>query len=750
MSPSSAEQAFPKGPMTLIATTTMGLEQLVTRELRQLGIPARSAADETGRIFFSGSWRELIRANLWLRTAGRVLIELARFDLRDDFAPLFDAIDAVPWEEWMPQNAAITVEARSVHSTITSVPALQRVVKKGIVNRLTRHWHLSRLAEDGPAYTVELAVRGDRAVLTLDTSGAGLHRRGYRKINAPSPLRETLASALVQLSVWRPGRPLIDPFCASGTIPIEAAMLGRNIAPGLKRTFAAEHWPISPKTLWEEQRAKAREVILPPLAAKLIGCDIDAGLLRTARFHAQNAGVADDIVFRQADFRDLTDSRPYGCVIGNPPYGDRVGEREEFRPLYESIPGVLAKLPTWSHYLITSWNDFESIIGQKADRRRKLYNGRIECTYFQFLGPRPPKGFFDADSPQGENSQEEDTLHQSQEQNTEPPEAVFTGLTERDTRQIDQFARCLSNRAKHLSRYPKRGITSYRVYDRDFPEVPLAIDLFEGQWLHLAEYERPDQRSAAAHRLWLDALVQRAGEILGISPENCFIKRRTRQKGKSQYEKLSSAGTLAEVHENGLTFLCNMSDYLDVGLFLDHRITRSMVSRMAGGKRFLNLFCYTGSFTCAAAAGGAARTVSVDLSSTYLDWAEKNMAKNGFGTADQRRRHRFIREDAIEYLSRCRETFDLCVCDPPTYSNSKKLSEDWDVQKRHAELLTLLAERMAPGGTVFFSNNFRRFKLDSEALEPFYTIRDISAQTVPEEYRNKRIHSCWRLMRRGE
>ncbi|MBR3219490.1 MAG: class I SAM-dependent methyltransferase [Thermoguttaceae bacterium] len=278
----------------------------------------------------------------------------------------------------------------------------------------------------------------------------------------------------------------------------------------------------------------------------------------------------------------------------------------------------------------------------------------------------------------------------------------------------------------------------------------MAIDLFEGQWLHLAEYERPDQRSAAAHRLWLDALVQRAGEILGISPENCFIKRRTRQKGKSQYEKLSSAGTLAEVHENGLTFLCNMSDYLDVGLFLDHRITRSMVSRMAGGKRFLNLFCYTGSFTCAAAAGGAARTVSVDLSSTYLDWAEKNMAKNGFGTADQRRRHRFIRDDAIEYLSRCRETFDLCVCDPPTYSNSKKLSEDWDVQKRHAELLTLLAERMAPGGTVFFSNNFRRFKLDCEALEPFYTIRDISAQTVPEEYRNKRIHSCWRLMRRGE
>ncbi|MBQ3332685.1 MAG: bifunctional 23S rRNA (guanine(2069)-N(7))-methyltransferase RlmK/23S rRNA (guanine(2445)-N(2))-methyltransferase RlmL, partial [Thermoguttaceae bacterium] len=253
-------------------------------------------------------------------------------------------------------------------------------------------------------------------------------------MNAPSPLRETLASALVQLSVWRPGRALIDPFCASGTIVIEAAMLGRNIAPGLKRTFAAENWPISPKTLWEEQRAKAREAILPPLSTKLIGCDIDAGLLRTARFHAQNAGVADDIVFRQADFRDLTDSRPYGCVIGNPPYGDRVGEREEFRPLYESIPGVLAKLPTWSHYLITSWNDFESIIGQKADRRRKLYNGRIECTYFQFLGPRPPKGFFDAGSG-GETPQEEALPRQSQGQNPEPPEAAtaaFTGLSERD------------------------------------------------------------------------------------------------------------------------------------------------------------------------------------------------------------------------------------------------------------------------------------------------------------------------------
>lgn len=768
------------GELKMIATTTMGLESVVVRELTDLGMNARSSADETGRVLFSGSPADMVRANLWLRSAGKVLIELARFDVSNDFDVIFDAVGAIRWEDWMPSNAAILAEARSVKSTITSLPALQRTVKKAIVRRLCGAYRLERLPEDGAAYTVELSIHRDRAVLTLDTTGRGLHRRGYRRMNVAVPLRETFAAALVQLSVWKPNRPLIDPFCASGTIPIEAALIGRHIAPGLNRSFAAEQWPGFPASLWREERQRAQSAILPPLGVKIIGSDIDAESLRLAEYHAKLAGVADDILFRQADFRDLSDARPFGCVIGNPPYGDRVGEREEFRALYESIPGVLAKLPTWSHYLITSWNDFETLIGRKADRRRKLYNSRIECTYFQFLGPKPPKDFSfvpDVESTTAANpapAASDSTTPESAASDSTilPPSApetlirpftpAFEGLDAQDRRQIDEFGRCLTNRAKHLSRYPKRGITSYRLYDRDFPEVPLAVDLFEGKWLHLAEYERPDERSAARHRLWLDALADKAGEILSIAPENRFLKRRRRQRGESQYEKLDESGRFIEAREGDLIFRCNMTDYLDVGLFLDHRITRSMVRREGASKRFLNLFCYTGSFTVAAAAGGAVETVSVDLSPTYLDWARENMERNRLADAE---RHRFVKADALTFLERippagiggarnesaknfgvARSDFDLCVCDPPTFSNSKSLGADWDVQRRHVELLRLLATRMKPGGTVYFSNNFRRFKFDAESLTDLYTLRDISRQTVPEEYRDKKIHRCWRLI----
>ena len=819
--------------LNLCATTTMGLESVVARELKQLGFTPRSSADETGRVAFSGTPADAIRANLWLRSAGKVLVELARFDVSSDFDTIFDAVGAIRWEDWMPSNAAIVAEARSVKSTITSLPAIQRTVKKGIVNRLMKVYRLERLPEDGAAYTVELAIHRDRAVLTLDTTGRGLHRRGYRRMNVAVPLRETFAAALVQLSVWNRDRPLIDPFCASGTIPIEAALLGRNIAPGLNRSFAAEGWPLFPAALWRQERQRAQSAILPPLPVKIIGSDIDAESLRMAEYHAKLAGVTDDIIFRQADFSDLADERLYGCVIGNPPYGDRVGEREEFRALYESIPGVLAKLPTWSHYIITSWNDFESLIGRKADRRRKLYNSRIECTYFQFLGPRPPKNFSAQKTDDtGDFRSEHDlpptdaqmtpqnvpTPSQNAESNSALPtetafRPAFEGLDAMDRRQIDEFGRCLANRAKHLARYPKRGITSYRLYDRDFPEAPLAVDLFEGQWLHLAEYERPDERSAARHRLWLDALVERAGEILSIAPENRFLKRRRRQRGESQYEKLAESGRFIEACEGDLRYRCNMTDYLDVGLFLDHRITRQMVRKQAAGKRFLNLFCYTGSFTVAAAAGNAQETVSVDLSPTYLDWAEENMALNRFlppthsffqsiprlpsengdrvgRTTEELKwdrfndttRHRFVKADVMTFLERipaaerlgelsagaasgaerlarkiseknfgvARSDFDLCVCDPPTFSNSKSLGADWDVQRRHVELLRLLATRMKPQGVVYFSNNFRRFKFDEESLTDLYTIRDISRQTVPEEYRDRKIHRCWRLIRREE
>ncbi|MBR6481235.1 MAG: class I SAM-dependent methyltransferase, partial [Thermoguttaceae bacterium] len=468
------------------------------------------------------------------------------------------------------------------------------------------------------------------------------------------------------------------------------------------------------------------------------------------------------IDFEPGDFHDVSDPREYGCVITNPPYGERLGEKEALRPLYESIPAVLSRMPTWSHYIYTAWTDFETVIGQEATRRRKIYNGRIECAYFQFLGPKPPRGAdaepenagqkpadpappdpetdgLNPDSPASEPSRDSETAA--------GPKPVFAGLDDYAAYQEREFRRCLANRARHLRNYPKRGITCYRLYERDFPEVPLVIDIYEGEYLHIAEFDRPDGRTPGVHRLWLDRMTAAAAETLGITRENVFLKRRSRQKGKSQYEKLGERGRFITAHEGGLAFRCNMTDYLDTGLFLDHRLMRGMVRGQAAGKRFLNLFCYTGSFTCYAADGGAASSVSVDLSPRYLEWAEANLEMNGLAGD-----HRFIRADVMKFLADpglygVTGPFDLCVCDPPTFSNSKSAETDWDVRRRHAELLRLLAGLIAPGGVVYFSNNFRHFRLDEESLADLYKIREITYRTVPEEFRNKHIHNSWRMIR---
>lgn len=322
---------------------------------------------------------------------------------------------------------------------------------------------------------------------------------------------------------------------------------------------------------------------------------------------------------------------------------------------------------------------------------------------------------------------------------------VFGGVTDHDRDTAEMFRNRLTKRAHHLRRWPKRGVTCYRLYDRDIPEVPLAVDVYEGR-LHIAEYERPDDRSPARHADWLDLIVRTAVEAMDIPPGDVFLKRRSRQRGSDQYEKFDEAGRSFVVTEGGLKFRVNLSDYLDTGLFLDHRITRSLVRDESAGKRMLNLFAYTGAFSVYAAAGGARATTSVDLSNTYLDWARDNMGLNGF-SGDE---HRFVRSDASGFLLDHRPGghWDLAVVDPPTFSNSKMTESDWDVQDRHADLLTALAERMSPGGVIYFSTNFRRFKLDEPALASAgLAVREITSRTIPEDFRNKRIHRCWRMTR---
>ena len=734
----------------------MGLEAVVSRELKALGYENRIVG--LGRVAFEADEPAICRANLWLRASGRVLLRMGTFPAAD-FGPLFDCTYALPWERWITPDGAFPVKGRSLKSQLSSVPACQKIVKKAIVEKLMAAHHVGQLNETGSTYQVEVSILNDEATLTIDTSGSGLHKRGYRPLTGKAPLRETLAAGLVLLSFWNPDRPLVDPFCGTGTIPIEAALIGRNMAPGMNRVFAAEDWPTLEMSLWEVAREEARDLARPDLPERIIGTDMDEESLGMARFHAERAGVAAEIHFQRRDFRALLSKRPYGCVVTNPPYAERMGTSSEVGELYRAMPEVLRRLKTWSHFILTAYPNFEGLIGQEADRRRKLFNSRIECTYYQFHGPRPPAGApvdrkadgppivqRPADSIQDEADSGQNEAHLAIEARSAGGSVVqaFGGLSQKARQQAEIFRNRLVNRARHLRRWPaRRGITCYRLYDRDVPEVPLAVDRYE-DCLHIAEYDRPHDRTPAEHADWLDLMVRTAGQVMEVDPRRIFLKRRVRQRGARQYERYAEEKRVFDVSEGGLKFQVNMSDYVDTGLFLDHRITRSMVGEAARGKRFLNLFGYTGAFTVYAAAGGAQSTVTVDLSNTYLEWAKRNMWLNDLAGPS----HRFVSSDGMSFLADLPDVpcYDLAVVDPPTFSNSKKTQSFWDVQRDHVRLLNCLLARMVPGGIVFFSTNFRRFKLAEAELQGA-VVREITRQTVPPDYRNRRVHRCWQIVR---
>jgi len=373
--------------MDLIATSTFGLEAVVGRELKALGYAEQRTED--GRIGFRGDATAIARTNLRLRSADRVLVRLGEFEARD-FGVLFDRTKALPWSDWLTPDATFPVRGKSVRSQLHSVPDCQAIVKKAIVEHLKQFTRTTWFPENGPEFAVEVALLKDRATLTIDTTGPGLHKRGYRKLVGAAPIKETLAAGLLQLSHWNRDRPLLDPFCGSGTIAIEAALLGRNIAPGLDRTFPAERWPLVPQRVWDEARAEARDLALPPLSEPLLGSDIDSSAIELARRHAAQAGVEADVRFEKGDVRQLRTHRKYGCLVTNPPYGERLGDADEIGPLYDEMARAFRRLDTWSLYVLTAYSEFERHMGRKADRRRKLYNGRIECAYYQFPGPRPP------------------------------------------------------------------------------------------------------------------------------------------------------------------------------------------------------------------------------------------------------------------------------------------------------------------------------------------------------------------------
>lgn len=373
----------------LIATSTFGLEAVVRRELEALGYKDFQTKD--GRVEFKATLKDIPKTNLWLRVADRVLLKMGEFKAFT-FDELFEKTKALPWDEWLPEDANFIVEGKSIRSKLYSVSDCQRIVERAVVEKLkTKYKDVTWFPKTGPRYTIEVALLKDVVTLTIDTSGAGLHKRGYRTRQGEAPIKETLAAAMVQLSYWNKDRLLFDPFCGSGTIPIEAAMIGRNIAPGLDREFDSEKWSIMDSKVWKEARRDALKAIDYDSRLDIIACDTDVRAIDIAIENASNLGLEDDIAFVTKDFRDITLNNEYGVVITNPPYGERIGEGEDVTRLYEDLGQKINYLDTWSSYVITSDKQFEKKYGRKADRKRKLYNGRIETDYYQYYGPRPPR-----------------------------------------------------------------------------------------------------------------------------------------------------------------------------------------------------------------------------------------------------------------------------------------------------------------------------------------------------------------------
>ena len=370
----------------LIATATFGLEAVVRREIEALGFKILKTED--GKITYMGDERAVVKSNLWLRSADRVLLKMAEFEAKE-FEELFQQTKAVSWEQLIPIDGKFTVTCTSVKSALHSVPACQSIVKKAIVEKLKEFYSIDVFEETGAEYTIKATLLKNRVTLTVDTSGAGLHKRGYRIADVAAPIKETLAAAMVQLSFWKPGRILLDPCCGSGTIPIEAAMIGRNIAPGLGRSFASEGWEFIPEKIWREERQAAYGMIDYEKQLEIYGFDVDRRAVEASAENAAEAGVDDCIVFKKADARRLRPVGENGIIITNPPYGERIGEQKAIDEIYASFNGFRRENPDWSIFMITTDKSAEEkVAGKKADRRRKLYNGRLEVCYYQFHGEK--------------------------------------------------------------------------------------------------------------------------------------------------------------------------------------------------------------------------------------------------------------------------------------------------------------------------------------------------------------------------
>jgi 23S rRNA (guanine2445-N2)-methyltransferase / 23S rRNA (guanine2069-N7)-methyltransferase len=661
-----------------------------------------------------------------------VLLSLKTFPIAsaDD---LYDGVKTIDWSDHMAVESTLAVDFVSVGSPVTHTHFGALKVKDAVVDQFReRGGERPSVETTQPDVRINVFAHRNEATVSIDLSGDSLHRRGYREpgVQVGAPLKENLAAALLLRVGWpqiaAEGGSLVDPLCGSGTLPLEAALIAADIAPGLacgrpRPVWGFLGWRGHDPAVWAElvEEAVGRRAAGLPSAPPIIGYDNDAGAVAIALANVERTGLAGVVHIECRELATL--ERPanaeHGLVIANPPYGERLGESPAVEGVYTLLGERLrTRFTGWRAGVLAIDREIGRLTGLRARKVTTFYNGALQCSLLDFE--------ISADRFMREGA---------------PPPAFVRPPSE----QAEMFANRLRKNLRHLGKQMRRtGVTCYRVYDADLPDYSMAIDIYEG-FAHVQEYAPPPEIDPDKASARMDEAMLLIPQVLEIPAERVFLKVRRRQRGPAQYDRQATLGEFYVVHEADCSYYVNFSDYLDTGLFLDQRITRQLIHDECKGRRFLNLFGYTGTASVSAAKGGAASTTTVDLSSTYLDWTQRNFELNGL----KRARNEVVRADCLEWIAKAKGSYDFILLDPPTFSNSKRMGQQtFDVQRDHADLINMTARRLlASGGTLFFAGNSRRFRLDREALAG-YRLEDISKATLPADFaRSARMHTVWRI-----
>lgn len=710
--------------LVLAATCGAGTESMVAQEIAGFG--GREPEIGRGVVSWRGSLESGYRACLWSRFASRVFLELLTFTITDQDS-IYHGTRQIHWADHLDSRTTFAVDctvtgdtAESVHSRFAALR-----VKDGVVDQF-RETCGERPSVDieRPGVRLHLLVKGTTAILSLDLSGDSLHKRGYRVEKSIAPLKENLAAAIVEVSGWPQLQDscaaLVDPMCGSGTLLIEAALMFGDSAPGLFRNyFGFMGWKGHDRKIWSGlvDEAMARENAGGDKKwPVIIGYDADPQAVKAARMNVKRAGLDDRIRIERAELAQFSPPTEQGLILSNLPFGERLSETEEVSWLYRALGRIVKeRFSGWRLAVFISSPELTDSFTLQWEEKFRLYNGPLHCRVLVTTVPLPDVQDFQWHLtdwvPEGDGA---------------------------------DFANRFRKNLKKMLKWSKRNqISCFRVYDRDLLEYNVSIDIYE-KWVHVQEYAPPasiNQESATAR---FQVVLKCVRETLGLRADRVFIKTRERQRGKQQYQQKSSRKKMVEVREGDCSYLVNFTDYLDTGVFLDHRPVRMRIHQEAAGKRFLNLFGYTGTATVQAVKGGAVATTTVDLSTTYSRWAKMNLALNGFSFE----RNRVISADCMQWLAEEKGEYDLIFVDPPTFSNTKKERRIFDVQQDHYQLLTLAMHRLADNGVLIFSTNFRKFQLDARLSEEFQ-VADVTQATIPVDFeRNQKIHMCWEFRKK--